>query len=92
MRLWNARRALGKCKEKGRYDSDSVGNMEMSVWARSRDEAITVASLEWGVVPSPALIVVRSTRLDWNWKLYQPPKYARPWDTASETYVGWTHD
>ena len=85
MKLWLARRSLGRCAErKVRWDTDSVGNEELLVWGRDKSEATLVASKYWSFVQCQN-VIVRRTRLPVNPTLQKAPSEAGVWVRPMDT-------
>ena len=70
MKLWNARRPLGRCKN-GRWITDSKNGENVHLWAHDRRGAEIVARQYWEDNNSD--IVVRCHRLAWNIALCNIP-------------------
>ena len=70
MKLWNARRPLGRCKN-GRWITDSKNGENVHLWAHDRRGAEIVARQYWGHDDSD--IAVRRQRLAWNEDLCNIP-------------------
>ena len=86
MRLWNTRRPLGPARlGGGRWASDSRGNDERTVWARSRAEAETIGH---SLLAGSGRVIARTGRLAVNPELYQAP--TEPRELRLTDYKGWT--
>jgi hypothetical protein len=86
MRIYNVRRPLGPAQYgTRRWASDSRGNDERTVWARSRAEAETIGD---SLLAGSGRVVVRTGRLALNPELYQAPN--EPRELRRTDYKGWT--